>query len=303
MILLQFAVLPLTLSFAGTIPFVVDRDSDIPIVSITTGSLPSSPHKLYIGNRIIKHVSDHVPEDKLREHVEIFDGESYFDGSGVSPLVFKRLEFEVSSDELSQGDWLALGPLSELVVAHESVDYFSAPSELVLGSPEESFVALCVSESVARVPVAAKTRYHGDKAAILDVFAFGAIQTATSELQVTLAFSPIDVVFEISVETFGEFFADEISQDLVEFSDRPSISTVDALDQFQNITVVFFNQESKVAGSITLSPIDYIDVNTGIFRIRWCDDTDEPILRFNPFLIPDINVRSTNFGLMIGRSI
>jgi|LauGreDrversion4_2_1035121.scaffolds.fasta_scaffold36350_6 hypothetical protein len=300
---LQFAVLPLTLSFAGTIPFGVD-DSGTPVVSMTTGALPSSPHKLYIGNCVIKHVSDNVTEDKLREHVQIFHGESQFDGSGVSPQRFKRLEFEVQADELSRGDWLAIGPLSELVVAHESVDYFSATSELVLGSPEESFLALCVPESVARVPLSRAEFYYGDKPATFQVSAFGAIQTASSVFQGTFKFSPIDDIFEIGPQAFFELFADVIAQGLVSLdSAGVAVSTLEALDRFPDLTLVFYDSQSNDAGSLVLSPIDYIDVVTGLFRMDLIEDTVESIIHFNPLLIPDVNVRSTNFGLLIGKSI
>jgi len=287
MIVLQFAVLPLTLSLAGTIPWGVDHDSGIPVVSITTGSLPSSLHKLYMGDRIIKHVSDQVPEDRRSEHVEEFNAESYFDRSAVSPLVFRRLEIEVQSGERSRRDWLGIGPMSELVEAHASVDYFSDRTELVLGSPEESFTARCLPESVARVLI-------GADLAMPDISAAGAIETAANRFEGIFRFSPIDVILEIGQRTFNELFADLISQGLLDHS-RLAVSSLDALDRFRNITLAFHND------SLVLSPVDYIDVNTGELRIRPYELYDQPIIHFNPLLIPDINVRSSNLGLLIGR--
>ena len=289
MIVLQFAVLPLTLSLAGTIPWGVDHDSGIPVVSITTGSLPSSLHKLYMGDRIIKHVSDQVPEDRRSEHVEEFNAESDFDRSAVSPLVFRRLEIEVQSDERSRRDWLGIGPMSELVEAHASVDYFSNRTELVLGSSEESFTARCLPESVARVLI-------GADLGMPDISAVGAIETAANRFEGIFRFSPIDVILEIGQRTFNELFADLISQGLLDHS-RLAVSSLDALDRFRNITLAFHND------SLVLSPVDYIDVNTGGLRIRPYELYDQPIIHFNPLLIPNINVRSSNLGLLIGKSI
>lgn len=264
------------------VPLEVDVISGKPIASITSNRL-SSPYALYMGDQVIKYIDD--PE-QVEEYGDEFATQSHSLALGVPPLNFTKVAivaYPVYPDE----DWLGIGPRSDLVNVHQSVNFIQSDIyELLLHLPIEVFMSFCDPVPVFHLP------FEDEPMTVFVESIFGEIRL-----------SAIDYIFEFDRATFVELFATVIEEGLMSADGvvEVSRSISEHLTRFPEIRV------SNQAHNFVLTVFDYID-SEGRFRIGVRNDRIfdalpyTRIFHFNPLLIPNMNVRSTNSGILLARS-
>jgi len=316
---LRSAVIPISLSFAATIPLVTIRDRALPVVSVTTGSHAPSEHKIYIGSNVITHISDTIPEHLRHEAMRSFLTPSRFEGSDVM-LVMEAREGRVGPDAKSIGDWLAIGPTSDLVDIFGSVSLVRHQNStlLLMGSLDhDSFVAdYCEpADSFVRVPISQfpLVTMDGDPAHFIG--SSGSLEVNGIKIFGEFKFTPIDQVLRVGILTIMSFFASFIQRGLVQTNPADLTLSLlscepDVIAQLPNIIAIFGTNddtEDVVSRRLVLTPTDYISRNpddTCRMRISIFNEFygDYGTFFFNPVAIPGMIARSTNDDMVLCRA-
>ena len=287
----------------------------MPVVSITNGSRRPVVHKVFLGSRNVNNLSDRIPHS-LRERVmQSFLRPASLEGAGIPPIIFRQQLWEVTSPDKSKGDWLAIGPASDLVTEYGSVDLIrsSNGTRLILNGSESDFMSNhCQAGSLIRLPIITRVwgEYRGQ--VLHESNALGTIQTDGSQAMAGMfEFSDLDFVFGFGFTPFFELFAnvDPSLLRITTVSGAPAMIVPDCTDhvigQFPSFTVVFRNEQLEEVGRLVVTPSDYIfRRNDGTCRIMIAlfDDRRNmgaTTFHFNPVLIPRLNIRCTR-GEILG---
>jgi hypothetical protein len=320
MFLFQFALIPISLALGGTIPLVSKRGSAIPVVSVTVGARSPVDHKVFLGHKNVNHVSERVPQHLRERIMRSFSAPCRFSGSDISITIQRRI-WQVTDDGQSGGDWLAIGPGSELVTAFGSIDFVRTDngSRLILGAPEDRFVAdhCQPGGSLVRIPTVAIPQGVNQ---FDDWMALGSMRTDGQEaLNGLFVFSDKENVLEMGFSRFSHMFAELgnaghfITQRIQNVPRLVvPVCTDDIMRQFPNITLSFFaideyRNVGGEAGRVVLSPSDYILprpngscwMSIGLSEFEGDISSIAANIHLNPLLLPYINTRSSADGLIL----
>jgi hypothetical protein len=235
-------------------------------------------------------------------------------------MQFRRRIWQVTSDAQSGGDWLAIGPGSELVTAYNSVDFVRSDTgtRLILGGSEESFLSQhCLPNTIVRIPTISRTLGPNQ---MDDWFAIGSAHaTEMDPFNVIFEFNDKENLLEMGFANFGRLFA---KAGLMRLFNVERINDVgrfvvpncddDNLRRFPNIRLSFFavDENQNVggeAGRFVLTPFDYITrrrdgtcwMSVVLTDVEQDERLSSPIIHLNPMLLPYINTRSTADGAIL----
>ena len=227
--------------------------------------------------------------DDVRAHQEYMvrmrGSTARFDNSSAS-FRLQRVRFESIAAERLHGyrPSLGLGPNSDLVEQHNSVDFVRDQNggRLVLGSSEESFITEnCIENSDIRVGLSPRALVIGGERTI---FFDGSV----------------DHVFQVTFDDLVAIFGTYRDHFLFNYNRGDSITfanCAESLRTFPHIPLQFF-----YSGNMFITPEEYTrmigdDVCELLFFIL--PRTHQGEFGINPLLLPGINMRTTRDGFLI----
>ena len=310
MFLSQLAIIPISVSFAGSIPLIQNGHSAM--VTVTTGTHAPTAHQIYLGSNVVTHISDSTPRDDRMDFMRTFLTPSTFEGSDVT-LIMEAREALIGPDEKSIGAWLAIGPTSDLTHSFGSVALVAGGNpRLLLGSSEDDFVTRhCEPGSAVRVPISHIPLRTMDGGPAHKIGSHGVLQVDTEVFAGVFEYSPISTILDIPILHFMALFTRFVSRGIVSPQhDRTMLisgCTIELIAELPPITLVFSNDDA-VLSRLDITPAEYIvDNHDGTCRMRisiFNEFTRKGARNFgfNPLSIPNMIVRSTNTDMLFCKS-
>jgi hypothetical protein len=310
MFLSQLAIIPISVSFAGSIPLIQNGHSAM--VTVTTGTHAPTAHRVYLGSNVITHISDSTPRDDRMDFMRTFLTPSTFEGSDVT-LIMEAREALIGPDEKSIGAWLAIGPTSDLTHSFGSVALVAGGNpRLLLGSSEDDFVTRhCEPGSAVRVPISHIPLRTMDGGPAHKIGTHGVLQVDTEVFAGVFEYSPISTILDIPILHFMALFTRFVARGILstqhDLTMLISTCTPELIAEFPPITVGF--TDAGVGSRLVITPAEYIvDNHDGTCRMRisiFNEFTRKGARNFgfNPLSIPNMIVRSTNIDMLLCKSI
>jgi hypothetical protein len=309
MFLSQLAIIPISVSFAGTIPLIQSAHSAM--VTVTTGTHAPTAHRVYLGSNVVTHISDSTPRDDRMDFMRTFLTPSTFESSDVT-LVMEAREALIGPDEKSIGAWLAIGPTSDLTHSFGSVALVAGGDpRLLLGSSEDDFVTRhCEPGFAVRVPISNIPPRTMDGGPAHKIGTRGFLQVNRELIVGLFEYSPISTILDVPMLHFRTMFAAFVQRGIVSPQDDRtmliSTCTPELIAEFPPITVGF--TDAGVGSRLVITPAEYIvDNHDGTCQMRISIYNE--FLRkgahpfgFNPLSIPNMIVRSTNTDMLLCKS-
>ena len=285
----------ISIAWSAVIPMDVDIDRRSSLITMTIPQAPPISVRPFLGSLNIFYGVAETFDDRQSFMFRWIRRVARFENS-VAAITLQNIAFRFFNNTLSVArrrphHWIGLGPESDLVLQHRSVDFVRDQngSRLVLGSSAESFITNnCFDASYI------STRVGGANGNVM-------VNGTFLNRHEAIIFSAMDNVLIISPEFFVDTFMDvldQISRRLNGFDGPMTIEDCSVnLGAFPDISVGF-----PGSGNLVLAPEDY----TRMSENDVCDllvSIDEHAgtnpIQMNPLLIPSINIRITREEILI----